>query len=258
MKRLILTLIILSAFHGLAYSGGFADKKEVAPAPCPQWYSDYEWNVGLWGAYAMTGTEFAPNPDLIDLIQSSSEGHTVYGTFDKYVGGDHAWGGGIDVKYFFARYFGVGIQGFGLDASRSGFDITSEPLNEILILNKTTDHRAVGSVLGTFTMRYPIPCSRFAPYAWAGGGAIFGGGDSDTIITTPIIVFPPIHQSDVPFVNARTVHSGTRTELMGQFGGGIEYRFTRHIGWTNDFNWNVVSGAHNDFGMFRTGINFAF
>ena len=94
MKRLILTLIILSAFHGLAYSGGFADKKEVAPAPCPQWYSDYEWNVGLWGAYAMTGTEFAPNPDLIDLIQSSSEGHTVYGTFDKYLGGDHAWGGG--------------------------------------------------------------------------------------------------------------------------------------------------------------------
>jgi hypothetical protein len=255
MKRLILTLIILSAFHGLAYSGTSADKGYVAP--CPEWYGDNEWNVGLSGAYAFTGTEFAPNPSLIDLIQSSSEGHTVYGTFDRYLGGDHAWGGAVDIKYFFARYFGVGIQGFGLNGRRSGFEINSQPLDDILVLEKHTDHRLVGSVLGTFTLRYPIPCSRFSPYAWAGVGAIFGGGESDRVITTEIGPLPPV-EGDVPFVNARTVHSGSRTELVGQFGGGLEYRFTRHIGWTNDFNWNVVNGAHNDFGMFRTGINFAF
>jgi hypothetical protein len=45
---------------------------------------------------------------------------------------------------------------------------------------------------------------------------------------------------------------------VGQVGGGFEVRFTPHVGWTNDFSWNVVSGADNNFGMARTGINFAF
>jgi len=45
---------------------------------------------------------------------------------------------------------------------------------------------------------------------------------------------------------------------MGQFGGGVEVRITPHIGWIADFSWNVVDGPHNNFGMARTGINFAF
>ena len=161
MKKLNLILIILSAFCGVAFAGTAVDKTVVAP--CPTWYGDNEWNVGLWGAYAFTGTEFAPNLDLVDLIVSTTEGHTVLGTFDKYLGGDHAWGGGMDIKYFFARYFGVGVQGFGLSAKRSGFDIDSRPLDGVFFAEKTTDRRVVGSVLGTFTLRYPIPCSRFSP-----------------------------------------------------------------------------------------------
>ena len=43
-----------------------------------------------------------------------------------------------------------------------------------------------------------------------------------------------------------------------QFGGGLEYRITRHIGITGDFSWNVVDGPHNNFGMVRSGLNFAF
>jgi hypothetical protein len=260
MKRLILIFISLCAFQGLAYSGSYSEtysgKGEVAP--CPEWYGNNEWNVSIWGTYSFTGTEFAPNPSLVDLIQSTSEGHTVFGTFDRYVGNDHAWGGGADIKYFFARYFGIGIQGFGLDAKRSSFEIDSRPLDGILVLEHTTDRRVVGSVLGTITLRYPIPCSRFSPYAWAGVGAIFGGGERDKVITSEIPGAPETEEGEVPFVNARTEHFDSRTELMGQFGGGLEYRFTRNIGWTGDFNWNVVNGAHNDFGMFRTGINFAF
>ena len=34
----------------------------------------------------------------------------------------------------------------------------------------------VGAVLGTLTLRYPIPCTRFSPYIFGGGGGIFGGG----------------------------------------------------------------------------------
>ena len=257
MKKFILISILFSSLCGLAYSGTPADKSYVPP--CPQWYADHEWNVGVWGAYAVTGTEFAPNLDLEDLVVSTTEGQTVLGTFDRYLGGDNAWGGGADIKYFFCRYLGIGIQGFGLSAERSGFDIDMRPLDGIFFGEKTTERRVVGSVLGTITLRYPIQCSRFSPYAWAGVGAIFGGGESDRLITTEIEGGPePGGEEELPLVNARTVHSDSGTELMGQFGGGLEIRFTPHVGWINDFSWNVISGAHNDFGMFRTGINFAF
>src|SRR5438094_6873505 len=49
------------------------EMKQVAYVPpCPQWYGDREWNVNLWGTYAFTNTEFAPNPSLVDIVQSTS------------------------------------------------------------------------------------------------------------------------------------------------------------------------------------------
>ena len=45
---------------------------------------------------------------------------------------------------------------------------------------------------------------------------------------------------------------------MGQFGGGLEIRLTPHIGWINDFSWCILDGPNNNFGMVRTGVNFAF
>jgi len=87
------------------------EMKQVAYVPpCPQWYRDREWNVNLWGTYAFTNTEFAPNPSQVDIVQSTSEGNPVLGTYDRYIGGDHAWGGGGDLKYFVCRYAGVGVE----------------------------------------------------------------------------------------------------------------------------------------------------
>ena len=259
MKKLAFMLIILGATPWLAWAGQPVIEKNVVP-PCPQWYADNEWNVGIWGTYSFTGTEYSPNVDPVDLIVSTTEGHTVLGSQDTYLGGDHAWGGGGDIKYFFGRYFGIGLEGFVLSAKRTGFDIESRPDEDFFSGEITHERRAVGSILGTFTLRYPMPCSRFSPYAWAGVGAIFGGGERDRLLTSEIEGGgePPGGEDELPFVDATTVHSDSRTELMGQFGGGLEFRFTPHVGWTNDFSWNVINGAHNDFGMFRTGINFAF
>jgi hypothetical protein len=261
MKKFTLTLLILSAFARLAYSGTEYSGKEVekqTPAPCPEWYSDTEWNVNLWGTYATTGTEDNPNLDLVDLVVSTTEGHTEFGDFDRYLGGDHAWGGGADIKYFFMRYFGVGVEGFLLDAKRHTFNIDLRPDDGVFVFEKGSDRRVVGSVLGTFTLRYPVPCTRFAPYIWAGVGAIFGGGERDTLTTTEELGGEEPGEGELPDVEAATQHFGSKTEIMGQFGGGLEIRFTRHIGWTNDFSWNVVNGKQNNFGMIRTGLNFAF
>jgi hypothetical protein len=226
------------------------EMKQVAPPPCPEWYGDNEWNLNLWGTYAFTNTEYNPNLWLVDVVQSTSEGHPVLGTYDHYIGGDHAWGGGGDIKYFFHRYFGVGIEGFALDASKNGFNIFEDPTVPIFTTAKINHQHTIGAVLGTLTLRYPIACTRLAPYAWAGVGAIFGGGERDILTTQG----PP----DAFAVHAQTHHFGAETKVLGQFGVGVEFRIARHIGLINDLSFGVIDGPKNNFGMFRSGLDFAF
>jgi hypothetical protein len=236
MKKLVLGLFAIgalasAAFAGTEYSG--KEMKQVAPAPCPEWYADNEWNASLWGAYAFTGTD--NNRGSIDDVFLK-----VGGNYDRFLGGDHAWGGGLDAKYFFRRYFGVGIEGFGLAAHGSDYDI--EDFGR-LGFSKDSDHHIVGGVLGTLTLRYPISCTRFSPYVWAGGGGIFGG-----------------HNDRAFYVGGRAerVREEEESRGMAQFGSGLEVRITPHIGWIADFSWNVVDGPSDNFGMVRTGVNFAF
>src|SRR5436309_6087862 len=115
-------------------------KQVACVPPCPEWYGDREWNVNLWGTYAFTNTEFAPNPSLVDIVQSTSEGGPVLGTYDRYIGGDHEWGGGGDIKYFFCRYAGLGVEGFALDASKPGFDIFEDQAVPIFV------HRRINQI----------------------------------------------------------------------------------------------------------------
>lgn len=253
MKQLALLFFCLlssAAFAGPVSSGKEMKnitEKEVAPCPCDEWYANNEWNVSIWGAYAFTAENWEN---------------------DRYLNADHAWGGGVDVKYFFLRYFGIGIEGFVLDAKRRTIDengviaIPPPGTHAISIPGFTSktgeENRAIGAALGTFTFRYPLPCpcnapwvARFAPYFWVGGGAIFNGGEHDKVHVTEF----NDGFDDFAF---RTTHTGTETKAIGQFGGGIEYRFTHRIGWMNDFSWNVIDGSHNNFGMVRSGLTFAF
>lgn len=213
-----------AAFAGTStYSGKEMKNTVQQQVSCPEFYANNEFNVSLWGTYAFTGTEWRD---------------------DRYLGVDHAWGGGLDAKYFFARYFGVGIEGFGLHVNGGNSQLFVIPGGFRREIRGNSD--AAGAVLGTFTFRYPIPCTRFAPYAFAGGGGIWAGQD----------------RSDVFIDNAGNI-AAVRTrdkegKAMAQFGGGFEVRFTPHFGWTNDFSWNVVDGPKNNFGMVRTGLNFAF
>ena len=243
-------------YSDVSYAGSRSGKdfskemKQVAPPPCPGWYGDREWNVNLWGTYAFTNTEFNPNLWLTDVVQSTSEGNPVLGTYDRYIGDDHAWGGGGDIKYFFCRYVGLGVQGFLLEGSKYGFDIFEDPTIPVFNKRRLNHDHTIGAVLGTLTLRYPIPCTRFAPYAWAGVGAIFGGGERDVLHTQG----PP----DAFEVHAETEHLGSQTKALGQFGAGLEIRFARHFGWTNDLSFAMIDGPSNNFGMIRSGLNFAF
>jgi hypothetical protein len=225
MKKFVIVMCVSTGLAGFAFGGTetYSSGKEmkqtaVQQAPCPEWYRDTEWDINLWGTYALTGNSWRD---------------------DRYLGVDHAWGGGIDAKYFFHRYFGVGLEGYAVSLNQNHgvfFDVNGN----------RNQSGAAGAALGTFTFRYPIPCSRFAPYAFAGGGAVFGGGGREELIFA----------SDGDVIG--TSNHGSETKAVGQFGGGFEVRFTPAIGLMNDFSWNVVAGPKNNFGMVRSGITIAF
>lgn len=225
MKKLTLTLCATVALVSASFAGtesySAKEMKQVEPAPCPEWYADNEWNIGVSGIYAATVNEYSN---------------------DTYLGVDHAWGGAVDVKYFFRRFFGLGVQGFGLSLDQDENDFFEN------LGDDDSNNDFAGGVLGTFTFRYPIPCSRFAPYGWVGAGAIFGGGndvfDSDDF------------DEDGEFLGDDQGEDDAR--LMAQYGGGFEVRFTKNIGLTNDISYNHVEGGDNDFIQVRTGLNFAF
>ena len=101
-------------------------------------------------------------------------------------------------------------------------------------------------------MRYPIHCSRFSPYLYGGGGALFGGEEHDSFTE---LLPPTIKAISVGFP---ATHTDSTTRGFGQVGAGLEIRLTPHIGWMSDFSWNVVNGPDNNFGMARSGITFAF
>lgn len=214
MKKLTLGFCALIAISSAAFAGPEpVESKAVVPPPCPQWYADNEFNLSLSGIYAFSGNS---NTFL-----------------------DHGWGGGIDAKYFFHRYFGIGVQGFLLDAN------TDDDSNVLVRNGDDGDSDGVGGILGTFTVRFPMNCSRFAPYVWVGGGGVWGG-DNETFVLNAAGAVVRVNGDD------------NEGHGMGQVGAGFEVRFTPHVGWQNDFSWNIVSGSENNFGMYRTGINFAF
>src|SRR2546430_11648898 len=167
MKKLILSLLGTAAISSIGFAGtetysGKEMKQVAIPPPCPEWYADRDFNVSLWGTYVFTGNEWQN---------------------DRYLESDHAWGGGGDIKYFFWRYIGVGVEGWAASARRrilNAGEFENEATGQEFFF-ATTSHesRAVGAVLGTLTLRYPIHCTRFSPYLFGGGGAIFGRGGKD-------------------------------------------------------------------------------
>src|SRR5205085_7058996 len=123
MKKLTAGLLSFAIMGSIAIAGeDYSSGKEMRPMAAPQvceWYRDTEWNVGLWGAYAYTFTD-NNRTTLRDVFLT-----TEMGSYDRFLGGDHAWGGGLDIKYFFARYFGIGVQGFGLAAHGNQYNFTN-------------------------------------------------------------------------------------------------------------------------------------
>jgi hypothetical protein len=243
MKRFTLTFIILCAACALSqagtesYSGKDKEVVQQAPAPC-EWYRAHEWDFNLWATVAMpynTGQyrDFRTGDFDGGLDQDFGTEQFDLGAVskDRFINRDNAWGGGIDVKYFWSKHWGFGAEGFVVDANDS----------------------AAGGGLGTITFRWPIGCSRFSPYTWAGFG-VTGGG---THTVRYFIERHPGNGNEPEFRQNHTLRNG-RVNATGQFGAGLEVRITKHIGVMGDYSYNVLEYGDNDFGMARFGVTLAY
>jgi hypothetical protein len=256
MKRTILTLCLSALLGSLCVAGteSFSGKeKQVVPPPPPcEWYRAGEWELGLWAAYAFTDDNDGGNHDFhfhnkqyadADRQFDSTEQPVFLGDSNHTFLNDHAWGGGVDLKYFWSRHFGVGLEGFALDGDNT-----------------------MGAVLGTFTVRFPIGCSRFAPYVFGGVGGLFGAENQHTDFffaeTHPT---PGSDVGETEFIQARN-HDSDDARVIGQVGGGLEVRLTRPsetsrlaVGVMGDFTWNFTGGDNNqNFGMARLGLTLSY
>ncbi len=204
MKRFIISTIVFTTLATFVHAGPMESQETKVQQSSYQnsqdWYRDREWNFDLFGAYAFTTRPYRS---------------------DRYLGADHALGGGIAASYMFSRYLGAGVEGYALAADD-----------------------AIGQASGNLIFRYPIPGSRIAPYGFVGGGVIFNGSQVEDAVDRDR--------------SLRTIRRSADAEAMGQFGLGFEVRVTPNIGVINDVRWNVVNGDRNDFGMVRSGVRFAF
>jgi hypothetical protein len=151
----------------------------------------------------------------------------VFASYDKGLGdlatqgiGEHAWGGGLDVAYYPWLFGGFRFQGSAL--SISGADQTA------------------GIVTYDAVLRYPLdlvmPNFHLAPYAFGGVGGLLGGLDG---------------------VN-RNGNQRTDSKVLGNFGGGLEYRLTPHVGIFTEAAYDLIDGPSNNAVQINWGARFAF
>lgn len=152
MKKLVFGLVATLAIAATSFAGtvtyqssgkGYKEYKKVEEPTC---FSDTEFQLDIFGAY----------------VDGNAQDHAGYIR-------DHGWGGGVGLNYFFARYFGLGVDGIWIYGKENA---ASTPHGED-DGPETTFH----NVTGSFIFRYPIDSICLAPYAFIGGGYTVDGDD---------------------------------------------------------------------------------
>src|SRR6266404_7627774 len=265
MKKLTLTFCALFALFAVApalyadgpekYSGKEKEVMQPAPPVC-DFYRAHEWDLSIWAAYAFasdTGQKDVDDEDPFSPDEDPFTFDVATGFFgepatwnpnervnigrvsnNQLFARDDTWGGGADIKYFWSKYFGFGIEGLGL-AAKTNFS---------------------GGGLVTLTGRFPF--GRFAPYVTGGIGFIDGGATlyrffNEKHVYAPMSsVVPGIGTFDAGnyVANEREFYTtdpvyNHHVRALGQIGAGLEFRITCHIGLMADFTWNFVFGQEN-------------
>ena len=126
---------------------------------------------------------------------------------------------------------------------------------------------AAGVITADGMLRLPLddfwPGVHLAPYFFAGfGGILLGGSDTERSVSETFTVTDSAGMSrEVTFTGRRVsaLRQAFGTDrVLGHFGGGLEYRFTPHIGLFGEAGYDLVNGASNNFIQANFGLRYAF
>ena len=211
MKKYIITGIAAAIAATSAMAGTAVSSKQVVAYEEPCLFRDNELQIdafGLGNFYNAGGS-------------STFNGQNL----DSGLGGRPAWGGGLGINYFFARYFGIGLEQdlYGRNSGSSEGD----------------SGYTRWATIGNLFLRYPICSWNLAPYIMVGGGANYGNVPTRE---TPVGTYRPAGQG------------------FGHVGGGLEYRITENIGLFTDarYLFSGVAALPDNQLMWRYGLRFAF
>ena len=115
-------------------------------------------------------------------------------------------------------------------------------------MNTIPGDNNAGDVKADVVLRYPLdrifPTVHLAPYAFGGIGGVFTEGGS----------FGHFVTNDFRFRNR-----GNRdSNVLGNAGAGLEYRFTPHIGVFGETDYSIVNQSRNNFMQVNFGMRYAF
>jgi hypothetical protein len=251
MKRLTALAVAAVASQAVATFAGepvVSSKAIVQPPPPPEYFRPNEWDIGAFATYA-TGTGGNPTGTRV------RDGFTTTLSGDITLSG---WGGGMDFTYFFPwKYAGIRFQGAGVSLSTGTFTVT-ETVNGVRTASRSGSvSGAAGIITSDVILRLPLDDFwsgvHLAPYGFVGFGALFGGGGGGQTINTQF-----------PDLNARfnSISRGVQSRVLGNVGGGFEYRFTPHIGIFGEAGYNFIDHTRgridNNFIQTNFGLRYAF
>ena len=252
MKKIIALAVVAIASQAIATFAGepvVSSKQVIAPPPPPvSFFRGTEFEIGAFATY-VTGTNGGGTRQTV-----FDDGTTFTLSSSRSPDG---WGGGMDFTYWFPwKYAGVRVQGAGVALSSGNVTITDSNG----FSRSGSGSGAAGVVTGNFLLRLPLddfwPSVHLAPYVFGGGGGLFTGAGGNSINTR----FAGFNERFNNFSSNVNNNRG-----LGNIGGGLEYRFTPHIGIFGeaDYNW-VGGGQHSfnssvkDFIQTNFGVRYAF
>jgi hypothetical protein len=253
MKRLIALAVLALAWQAVATFGGepvVSSKQVIAPPPPPppEFFRPNEFDIGAFGTYA-TGVGSGNNAGKL-----------------------HAWGGGMDFTYWFPwKYAGVRFQGAGVSIRGGGGSRTVNFIDGFALREPRTvggGSVAAGIITSDFLLRYPLdevwPGVHLAPYMFVGfGGILLGNNDNGQSFSQNFTI-----TDNTTGVTRNVTLTGRRVSalrqnfgsdrVLGHIGGGLEYRFTPHIGIFGEVGYDFPNGASNNFLQTNFGLRYAF
>jgi len=254
MKKafIALTAAALASSAGISFAGGpeVSSKQVITPpAPPESFFRGNEFDIGAFATY-VTGTNGGGKRE------TTFDDGTTWTLSSS--GSPNGWGGGMDFTYFLPwKYLGFRFQGAGVELNAQTLSVTS---SNGFSRSTSSASAAAGVLTGDVVLRLPLddywPGVHLAPYTFGGFGGVFTGAGNNTINTPDATV-------NRRFNNASSNVEGNR--FLGNIGGGLEYRFTPHIGVFGEAGYNWVGGGQHsfnssvkDFIQVNFGLRFAF